>query len=944
MGRVRRCLWIAVVLGVVAALAPTAPAGAVNYPQTVVVSANPANFTPNVLDGTVMAVVQVGNAIILGGQFTQVSPSGSAQILSRVNLLAFNATTGVISGTFVPSVNGTVKAMAVAPNGTSIFIGGAFNTVNGVTRRRLAELDATTGQLITSWQANANKVVNDMTVRGNRLYVAGEFTTMAGLTRTYLAALDTTTGAVDPNLNIAFSVPFMGTNPWIRKIDVTPDASRLVAIGNFQLANGLDRTQIAMIDLTTTPATVADWETDAFKSLCSSRFISYLKDVDFSPDGSYFAVGNTGANRGITTMCDTASRWETYATGSGIRPTWVDWTGGDSFVSVAVTATAVYVGGHNQYVNQPYVVPNCGFCQAYYPTPGAVHREGLAALDPANGLPFNWDPGRARGEGVFAFLATPQGLWIGSDTNRIGNETHGRIAFMPVAGGETIPSNGPYALPNGFYNFDGNGDMVRRYFDGTTFGPTQTPPTGIDWTQARGVFSLNGVLYMGWSDGWLYARSFDGTSVGPAQQINLHGLEVAPGPDPRYVIPGTSDPIPSLTSQLQNATGMFFDNGWLYYTVAGDPRLYYRGFTPESQVVGANLYVANTDADGVPWENVRGMTLANGQLYFALTDGTLNRVAWVGRSISGSPTAIGGPLIDGYDWASTGMFVFTQSAADVIPPSQPGKPSGVSNAPDSIYLSWAASTDNQSTSITYRIYRDGNSTPIGSVVSSSTTTVSFTDGGLTAGSTHTYTVDALDGSGNPSTMSPSSDPITVTTALFADSFDSGTLAAWDASNGMAIDSTTGATAPPSVRASVTGQSAFLRKNLSPTVNFTCMSMAVNVASHGSSGVPLMRLRTAAGGAIARVSLLSSGVLAVRSDVSGLQQPSGVTLPSGWNSLELCGTVSTSGTWDLYLNGVQIVTAWTADTGTTPIGRVEVGDTGTNTFTANFDDVVVDQTP
>ena len=34
-------------------------------------------------------------------------------------------------------------------------------------------------------------------------------------------------------------------------------------------------------------------------------------------------------------------------------------------------------------------------------------------------------------------------------------------------------------------------------------------------------------------------------------------------------------------------------------------------------------------------------------------------------------------------------------------------------------------------------------------------------------------------------------------------------------------------------------------------------------------------------------------------------------------------------------------AWAANTGTTPVGRIQIGDTGAKTWTANFDDVVVD---
>ena len=103
---------------------------------------------------------------------------------------------------------------------------------------------------------------------------------------------------------------------------------------------------------------------------------------------------------------------------------------------------------------------------------------------------------------------------------------------------------------------------------------------------------------------------------------------------------------------------------------------------------------------------------------------------------------------------------------------------------------------------------------------------------------------------------------------------------------------------------------------------------------------LLRLRTAANGPIARVYLSSTGILSVRSDVSGAQKSSGVALGTGWHGIQLCGTVGASGSWDLYRDGIKIVTGWVANTGTTPVGRVEIGDDGAKTFTINFDDVSV----
>jgi chitodextrinase len=278
---------------------------------------------------------------------------------------------------------------------------------------------------------------------------------------------------------------------------------------------------------------------------------------------------------------------------------------------------------------------------------------------------------------------------------------------------------------------------------------------------------------------------------------------------------------------------------------------------------------------------------------------------------------------------------------DTTPPTTPGQPTGTSTIAGRIDLTWTVSTD-QSPPITYRIYRDGGASPVGQ-----TTGTTFGDTGLDAGSIHTYAVDAVDAATNVSQLSPSSDPITVITAppfIFADDFSTGNLANWTGVTRLTIDATQGSTAAPSARAQVSGQSAWAYRTLAGTLDSACMSMNVNAASLGTSTVDLLRLRTVTDGPIVRVFASASGILSTRSDVSGIQLSSGVALGSGWHNLELCGTVGSAGAWDLYRDGVKIVNAWVANTGTTPIGRIQIGDTAAKTFTVNWDDVVLDTAP
>ena len=281
--------------------------------------------------------------------------------------------------------------------------------------------------------------------------------------------------------------------------------------------------------------------------------------------------------------------------------------------------------------------------------------------------------------------------------------------------------------------------------------------------------------------------------------------------------------------------------------------------------------------------------------------------------------------------------------SDTEAPSVPGMPSGVSTAPGAIDLSWAASTDDVASTLLYRVFRDGGTSPVGTVSSASTGTVSFQDTGLSPGSTHTYQVSASDGI-NVSALGPVSLPITVVSAppsLFADGFDGG-FTNWTSVTGLTVDAIRGAPSPPSARAAVVNARASASKALGTTSSVLCMSERVNLTSIGTSTVSLLRLRTAADGAIARVFVNSARRLTMRSDVTGAQLLTTATLPLGaWRSVELCGDTTGGGRLSLYLDGVLVGGPWAQNLGATPFGRVMVGDSEVKTVTVNYDDIVVD---
>lgn len=80
------------------------------------------------------------------------------------------------------------------------FVGGEFTTVGGTARLSIAKL-ASDGTVIASWSADladggGNASIKAMVLDGTTLYVGGNFDTIGGTARECLAALDVNTGAV----------------------------------------------------------------------------------------------------------------------------------------------------------------------------------------------------------------------------------------------------------------------------------------------------------------------------------------------------------------------------------------------------------------------------------------------------------------------------------------------------------------------------------------------------------------------------------------------------------------------------------------------------------------------------------------------------------------------------------------------------------------------------
>ena len=317
---------------------------------------------------------------------------------------------------------------------------------------------------------------------------------------------------------------------------MTAAGDRLIVIGNFRTVGGLSRIQIAMIDLTGATAAVSTtWYTTLYSPICSpGAFDSYMRDVEMSPDGSFFVVATTGGPHSGT-LCDAASRFETYAVGTTLQPTWSNSAGGDTLWGVEITQSAVYVGGHMRWMNNPNGADSAG--------QGSVPRPGLVALDPQSGVPLKWNPGRnPRGEAAYEIYETDAGVWIVSDSDWIGDRRYQRprIAFFPYSEGTNTASKSIGSLPGNVYVASPNSNAETMYRVNAGGSAITATDGGPDW--AVDTSATPSSLHNSGSSTASYGSNVTGTVNVPASTpitvFNSERNDPSTSPEMLWSVPG----------------------------------------------------------------------------------------------------------------------------------------------------------------------------------------------------------------------------------------------------------------------------------------------------------------------------------------------------------------------------------------------------------------------
>ena len=157
-----------------------------------------------------------------------------------------------------------VDALAVSTDGSTLYVGGIFDTVNGQPRQNFAALDTSTVRSTRTSRSAPNHKVDVIVATASLVYIGGGFDKIDGIARQHLAAISATTGAlsdtwaptsaagIDPCPSLLPSGTSCGPTSNggtgnVHSMALAPDGASLFLGGNFFYVNGVPRNALARV-------------------------------------------------------------------------------------------------------------------------------------------------------------------------------------------------------------------------------------------------------------------------------------------------------------------------------------------------------------------------------------------------------------------------------------------------------------------------------------------------------------------------------------------------------------------------------------------------------------------------------------------------------------------------------------------------------------------------
>ena len=594
--------------------------------------------------GRVWDIVRIGNVVYLGGSFTQIS-NGSSTI-TRSRLAALDATTGEPLSSWDPSFDDEVIALAVSPDGLIVYAGGRFRNVDGQSRDRIVALDAASGEVISGWSPAASSTVRAIAATSATIYFGGDFGSVSGVSRSRLAAVAASTGALTSWTPTA--------NARVTSLALEPSGGSVYLGGHFGSVNGTTRPKLARVN-------------DVDGTLLSfSNNVEYRDVFDiYLGDKLYVASGGGGGKAWALDSSTGSTAWSIFVDGDA--------------QAVGYHDDFVYFGGHFEWS-------------------GSGSQERLIQVTTSGGV-TSWLPTFNSGPGIWAVEGAVDKMYVGGDFTQVNNTS----ALRLVAFGGDGPGGGgtPLIAAGAVWRFLDDGSDQGTLWTGGGFddslwgsGPAEL---GYGDTQVTTVASgAPGPKHVT----TYFRHTFDASEAGfftldlsvlrdDGAVIYVNGVEVVRTNMPAGVI--------GYTTLAAGGAG-------------GGESTFFPFTVPDVALAATGNVIA---------AEIHQVTTASSDISFNLT---------LTATLEGPP--------------------------DLAAPTDPSALVATLVSPNGASLTWTGSTDDSGT-VFYDIYRsDPVDDPTGSVIGTTTDpATNFVDSGLAFTRTFTYWVTARDPSTNTSAAS-----------------------------------------------------------------------------------------------------------------------------------------------------------------------------------------------